>query len=579
MATLAALTFASSMLLANRGSHISADQFKARMCAESGLQVVRLFVAQPEVMRLDLGGSWQNDMFYARNVIPGLDPAQRGNFTMIAPALDTVGNYSGVRFGLQNESAKLNLNALAQLDALASAGDIGGATGGDATSTALLASAASSGLTSTLAADMLLALPGMTEDVADCILDWLDEDDEPRTYGAEYDYYASLQTPYEPTNGPITSVEQLLLVKGVTAQMLFGFDVDRNGILDDQEQAQMSLGAAPGSNGIVTGVSADPNVSAPPALGWSAYLTLHSLEKNVNRNGEVRININGDDLQVLYDELMTVLGDETAASFIVAYRQFGAPGGGGVSPLVTLAAMAAEESGAGDTIGDTLAGAAALSSAANNTGGAPALPWSADLIGSIDMTQPGNVKFNQVLDLFDATVTIQSGNASQVYSSPYIGLPASLVLATPLLMDNLTTVDAAAIPGRINIMTCPQEVLRGIPGLSDEIVDQILQARVDGSESETRNFETWLAAESLITMEQMRAILPLVTCGGDVFKAQIVGYMEGSNSSSRIEAIVSGGGDLPEVLFFRRLGKFGRGADIQTLGQRFDATITGGMLQ
>ena len=142
--------------------------------------------------------------------------------------------------------------------------------------------------------------------------------------------------------------------------------------------------------------------------------------------------------------------------------------------------------------------------------------------------------------------------------------------STPLLMDYLTTVSAPAIPGRINIMECPQEILRGIPGLNDEIVDQILEARVDGSDSPTRQFETWLAVEGLLTMDEMRAVLPLVTCGGDVFKAQIIGYIEGDAAFSRIEAIVSGAGDVPNILFFRRMDHLGRGFDIPTHGQRFD---------
>ena len=61
-------------------------------------------------------------------------------------------------------------------------------------------------------ASWLMAMPGMTDDVADAILDWIDEDDEPREYGAEWDYYAQLQPPYKPKNGPLDTVEELLLV-------------------------------------------------------------------------------------------------------------------------------------------------------------------------------------------------------------------------------------------------------------------------------------------------------------------------------------------------------------------------------
>ncbi len=145
-------------------------------------------------------------------------------------------------------------------------------------------------------------------------------------------------------------------------------------------------------------------------------------------------------------------------------------------------------------------------------------------------------------------------------------------------MDQLTTVDAPAIPGRINIMECPQEILRGIPGLQDEVVEQILAARVDGSESDSRNFETWLTVEGYLTMDEMRALMPLVTCGGDVFKAQIVGYLEGDASSSRIETIVNAAQDPPRIQFYRRLDHLGRGFDIPTLGQRFDAGTPGGLL-
>ena len=127
-------------------------------------------------------------------------------------------------------------------------------------------------------------------------------------------------------------------------------------------------------------------------------------------------------------------------------------------------------------------------------------------------------------------------------------------------------------------MECPQEVLRGIPGLADDVVEKILEARVDGSESDTRNFETWLAVEGIVTMDEMRAILPLVTCGGDVFKAQIIGYLEGDASSSRIETIVSAADDPPMVQFYRRLDHLGRGFDIPTLGQRFDAGTNAGLI-
>ena len=77
MASLAALNFSRSMLVAHETSRLSGGRLQARMCAESGAQAVRLFLAYPSLTRLEMGGTWSNDMFYARNVIPDSNPARR----------------------------------------------------------------------------------------------------------------------------------------------------------------------------------------------------------------------------------------------------------------------------------------------------------------------------------------------------------------------------------------------------------------------------------------------------------------------------------------------------------------------
>ena len=44
--------------------------------------------------------------------------------------------------------------------------------------------------------DLLMALPGMTEDTADAILDFIDADEEPREFGCESDHYSQQSPPY-----------------------------------------------------------------------------------------------------------------------------------------------------------------------------------------------------------------------------------------------------------------------------------------------------------------------------------------------------------------------------------------------
>jgi general secretion pathway protein K len=58
--------------------------------------------------------------------------------------------------------------------------------------------------------------------VVDSILDWKDPDDLHRINGAENDYYRSLSEPYDCKNGDFDSVEELLLVRGITPELFFG---------------------------------------------------------------------------------------------------------------------------------------------------------------------------------------------------------------------------------------------------------------------------------------------------------------------------------------------------------------------
>jgi general secretion pathway protein K len=68
-----------------------------------------------------------------------------------------------------------------------------------------------------------LGLEGAAIDiVVDSILDWTDKDDFIRTNGAESDYYHSLKAPYDCKNANLDSVEELLLIRGVTPELFYG---------------------------------------------------------------------------------------------------------------------------------------------------------------------------------------------------------------------------------------------------------------------------------------------------------------------------------------------------------------------
>ncbi len=125
---------------------------------------------------------------------------------------------------------------------------------------------------------------GVEGDPVDAILDWIDgpdsgdPDDAPQRSGngAESDYYGSLETPYGCKNAPLSSIEELLLVRGVSPALYFG----------------------------------DPDVkdsrSGEAMLPLSEYLTVHGDSRG-------RVNINTARLEVL---------DAMAE----AARRLGAPG-------------------------------------------------------------------------------------------------------------------------------------------------------------------------------------------------------------------------------------------------------------
>ena len=68
------------------------------------------------------------------------------------------------------------------------------------------------------------APPEDAETIVDSILDWKDDDNLHRLYGAEDDYYLSLKNPYKARNAAFETLEELLRVKGVTPDILFGTD-------------------------------------------------------------------------------------------------------------------------------------------------------------------------------------------------------------------------------------------------------------------------------------------------------------------------------------------------------------------
>ena len=78
----------------------------------------------------------------------------------------------------------------------------------------------------------IMGIEGIDVDtVVDSIMDWKDPDDLVRLHGAESEYYQSLPNPYKAKNADFDTLEELLLVKGVTRELLYG-NGKKKGLID-----------------------------------------------------------------------------------------------------------------------------------------------------------------------------------------------------------------------------------------------------------------------------------------------------------------------------------------------------------
>ncbi len=512
--SLGAYTFSELMFTHNETATLSSQNIQAKWLVDAGIDTARIHLLQNHELRMSAGGDYDNrNVFQAINVIPDTNPNLTGNFTIIAPAIDSDGFVAGYRYGLEDESSRLNLNALVIADTYA---DNGGR-------------------------EMLMALPGMTVDIADAIMDWIDDDDETREFGAEFDYYQSLGSPYEPNNGPFNTVEELLLVRGVTPEMLYGADINRNGQIDTHEeparqrvQEILSIANSTSGDEVLNTGSLD--------RGWSAYLTLYSQENNLNINGEPRINLNSSDLQTLHQDLSSVF-DPAVANFIILYRQ-------------------------GYEIVDE-----------PQTDG---LPQPASAV-EIDFLREPEREITQVLELIGKQILWEPDliDDEPIDILPAYPLDISLANTLDRLMDNASTSSNPTIPGRLNINQAPRLLLQGVPGLDDELIDFILQTRAIDPYQDQQNYyrhETWLLKQSGIsfllggvpfTLEDMKALQPFICGGGSVFRAQIIGYYEGGTASARGEVVIDATTVTPRILLWRDLSHLGRGYPLDVLGLQY----------
>jgi type II secretory pathway component PulK len=518
--TLAAYQYSEMVTSELRAADSSVKSAQARALAYSGIYYTAAVLSDPNSFQGILNSNPWNSQSAFQGVLVYTDPqtGRTGRFTIFSPTDPSENNPQAFRYGLIDEASKINLNAMLLIDP-----------------------------TGTVLYNMLMSFantdPNMTADIADSIIDWIDSDDDQRPNGAESSYYQGLSPPYRAKNAPLESVEELLYVKGVTPQFLFGTDYNRNWIQDSGED---------------TGSGWNP--------GWAAYLTVYSREQNIDNNGNPRLYLNDTISQTSYSNLSSALS-QALANFIVLYRtQNGGSTTGSTTTSMTLnigngtVVIAGIQSGGA---ADRTATAQEISDKVNE-----ALSGSGQTgqTGQTGQSQGQAKSLASRYDLVNAYVTWTVGTGMQqqtVRMDSPLNDKSQLAQYLPILLDKTTTQKSRELPARINVNTAPQMVLAALPGLTDTDVQSILEQRPDTSSMDptdtTYQTPAWLYTQANISIDKLKALERYITARTQVYRVQVLGYFDQGGPAVRMEAVIDTNNGYPRIVMVRDLTELGRG--------------------
>lgn len=365
-----------------------------------------------------------------------------------------------------------------------------------------------------------LAIENPAERVA-AILDWRDSDDDTRPGGAEVDYYNTLEPPYNTKNAPFDTVEELLLVKGITAAVLWGEDTNRNGILDENEDdGEASFPYYDNGDGILN-------------PGIAPFLTVSSREPDTTLKNQPRISLGQQSGTVPLQVAQYYPDGELSEATIAFLTSLPGVDRNKLSSPADLYSPGDEDE---DSFLTSDASDAEPNAADSNDAAAGGAPNDPNAIAALEIPVP------------DGRPAVDSS-------------PITLE-ELPYLMDGFTTRQGAregqpaVVAGLVNINAASRRVLLIVPGMTPDVADAIIAGRqsIDG---EQRKTTAWLLTEGLISPAAYRRIAPYITAKAYQFHVEILGYADHLPMMRRFEWLVEMIGPIPQVLYYRDLTPLG----------------------
>jgi DNA uptake protein ComE-like DNA-binding protein len=177
---------------------------------------------------------------------------------------------------------------------------------------------------------MLEALPGMTPELAEAIISWRRTASADSALGGNADNtYARLDPPRLNKGAPFETVDELRLVYGATLEILFGEDINRNGVLDFNEDDGEQTAPRDNQDGQLL-------------AGILEYVTVYSRQPNTRSDGSRRVNIANAQgrQQTLGRLLFQRFGGQRAVEII---RNVGDANLGSVAEFMVVSRMTPEE--------------------------------------------------------------------------------------------------------------------------------------------------------------------------------------------------------------------------------------------
>lgn len=275
--------------------------------------------------------------------------------------------------------------------------------------------------------EVLSRLPGADQTIVDSLLDWRDEDEEPRPSGAETSFYAALDPPYPSKNGPLDTVAEITMVRGVTPEFF-------EGVRD--------------------------------------LVTVYSSDTNLGPDGKPKLNVN------------------LADAYALARRLEGR--------------------------------------------------WSAAEIASVLAYRSGHGPFTSLGELVDVPgLSLEAlGRAIDYLTADHMNAERGSTSAGE---------DGFAAPGRVNVNTASERVLQTLPGMSDDLLVEIMARRGQAPFQGLKD----LFGLAAFDRDAARQLLGLVTVQSRTFMIRARGWQKGSIAAQEAAAIVRFGQTGPRILSWR----------------------------